>query len=71
MTRERKQNIRIAIVYPYLQPEGTSKSLGDKCSVYHLLSRLGFWSIQYNYSFPKGPHYYPGTQQANQKEILK
>lgn len=71
MTRERKQHMRIAAVYPYLQPEGILKSLGDKCCVYHLLSTLGFWSTQYKYSFPKGPHYYPETQQANQKEILK
>lgn len=45
---------RIAAVYPYLQPEGTLKSLGSKHYVYHLLSRLGFWSTHSRIKiFPK------------------
>lgn len=64
VTTDRKHPTRKAVVYPYLQTEGTLKSLGDKCYVYHLLSRLGFWSTQYNYGFPKGLNYYPGTEQT-------
>jgi len=59
LTTLRKHSTRAtAAAYPHVQPERTLKILGDKCYVYHLLSRPGFWSIQYNYSFPKGHHYY-------------